>query len=279
MFIRGRRTLALACRRPSGEIFRYREPLDSPLHRSRMAKLPLVRGVIVLGESLTHGYRMLQKSADIQLEEEGGGLSGPANTAILVVTALVALGVFVGIPYVASGFLHAVIQSAVWSNIAEGILRLVLFLGYMLAIAQMPDIKRVFRYHGAEHMAIHAHEAGEPLEVDRVRPFPTAHPRCGTAFLMIVAVIAIALFAFLPRANPVIDLVVRLALVVPVAAISYEVLKLGAQHLDHPVLRALVAPGILMQRVTTRRPDDGMIEVAIASLSEALAGDAEAVPA
>ena len=279
VLIRGKRTLALACRRPNGEIYRYRERLDSPLHRSPLARAPFVRGIFVLGESLSHGIRMLQRSADIQLEEEEQQIGKGGNAVMLLVTGLIALGVFVGIPYVTTGALHRVIENTTTLNVVEGFIRLFLFLGYLGLISLMPDIRRVFQYHGAEHMTIHAYEHNDPLDVDHVRPYPTAHPRCGTAFLLIVAVIAIALFAFMPRANPIVDLAARLALVIPVASIAYEVLKLGAAHERNPLMRLLVVPGLLLQRITTRRPDDGMIEVAIVSLQEAVAGDAEAATA
>src|SRR6185503_18636382 len=139
----------------------------------------------------------------------------------------------------------------------------------------MPEIRRVFAYHGAEHMTIHAFEHGDPLTVERIAPYPTAHPRCGTAFLLFVVVVSIVLFAFVPRVNLIIDLASRIALVVPVAMISYEILKLGAAYERYPAMKALVAPGLLLQRITTRKPDSGMIEVAVASLEETLAGDAD----
>ncbi len=278
--IRGRRTIALACRRPNGEIYRYREALDSPLQRSAVAKLPLVRGVVVLWESLSYGMRMLMRSADIQLE----GLAGPAgsgdkpasgsSSAMMLLGVGAALLIFIGVPYLLTQLLHSVIGSSLVLNIAEGVVRLGLFVGYLFGISFLPEIRRVFAYHGAEHMTIHAFEHGEPLDAAHIEPYPTAHPRCGTAFLLFVVVIAIVLFAFIPRANLIVDLAARLLLVIPVAAIAYEVLKLGARHERNPLMRLAVAPGLLLQAITTRRPDAGMIEVAVASLEEALAGDA-----
>jgi uncharacterized protein YqhQ len=275
VMIRGRHTIALACRKPDGGIYRYREALDSPLVTSKIARAPFVRGVVVLWESLRYGMRMLMRSADVQLAAEDRRSSGGSSASMLVGLA-VAVVLFIGIPYVATGFLRALIPSTLWLNIAEGLFRLALLLGYLVAISFLPDIRRVFAYHGAEHMTIHAFEHGDPLDARHVAPYPTAHPRCGTAFLLFVVVIAIAVFAFVPRVGLVVDLVVRLALVIPVAAISYEVLRLGAGHEDNPVMRLAVAPGLLLQAITTRRPDDPMIEVAIASLEEALAGDATA---
>jgi Predicted metal-dependent enzyme len=275
VMIRGRHTIALACRKPDGGIYRYREALDSPLVTSKIARAPFVRGVVVLWESLRYGMRMLMRSADVQLAAEDRRSSGGSSASMLVGLA-VAVVLFIGIPYVATGFLRALIPSTLWLNIAEGVFRLALLLGYLVAISFLPDIRRVFAYHGAEHMTIHAFEHGDPLDARHVAPYPTAHPRCGTAFLLFVVVIAIAVFAFVPRVGLVVDLVVRLVLVIPVAAISYEVLRLGAGHEDNPVMRLAVAPGLLLQAITTRRPDDPMIEVAIASLEEALAGDATA---
>lgn len=273
VLIRGRRTLALACRRPNGEIYRYREVLDSPLQRSRLARAPFVRGLVVLWESLAHGLRMLMRSADIQLEEEKQQLGSAGGAGLMTVTGIIAIAVFVGLPYLATQALRGQVESSIALNVGEGLVRLALLLGYLFAISFMPEIRRVFAYHGAEHMTIHAFEHGDPLVTDRVRPYPTAHPRCGTAFLLVVVVVSIVLFAFLPRANIVVDLIARLALVLPVAAVSYEVLRFGAAHETNRFVGAIVGPGLLLQRITTRRPDDGMIEVAIAALEEALAGD------
>jgi uncharacterized protein YqhQ len=272
--IRGRRTIALACRQPDGTIYRYREPLQSLMLRSRVARAPFIRGLVVLWDSLAIGLRMLMRSADVQLAPEERSSSTGANSAALLIAVAVALVVFIGIPYVATQALRDAVSSALLLNVGEGLLRLVLFLGYLFAISFLPDIRRVFAYHGAEHMTIHAFEHGDPLTPERIEPYPTAHPRCGTAFLLFVVVVAIVLFAFVPRTSLVVDLAARLLLVVPVASISYEVLKLGAAHEKHPAMRLLVVPGLVLQRITTRRPDRSMIEVAIASLEEAIAGDA-----
>ena len=276
VMIRGRHTIGLACRKPDGGIYRYREALDSPLLTSKVARAPFVRGVFVLWESLRYGMRMLMRSADVQLAEEDRHLASGGSSAFMVVGLAVALVLFIGVPYAATGVLRGLVPSTLALNVAEGVLRLALLLGYLVAISFLPDIRRVFAYHGAEHMTIHAFEHGEALEATNIAGYPTAHPRCGTAFLLFVVVIAIAVFAFVPRVNLLVDLAVRLVLVVPVASISYEVLRLGAGHEDNPLMRLAVAPGLLLQAITTRRPDGPMIEVAIASLEEALAGDAAA---
>ena len=276
VMIRGRRTIGLACRLPNGEIYRYREPLRSLLLRSRVARAPFVRGLIVLWESLSYGTRMLLKSADMQLGEGEGSMSSGSNAVVFGIALIAALAFFVGIPYFATQAAHQLIESSLLLNIAEGLLRMVLFLGYLFAISFMPDIRRVFMYHGAEHMTIHAFEHGDELVRAKIEPYPTAHPRCGTAFLLFVVVVSIALFAFLPRTNIFVDLLARLALIVPVASISYEVLRFGATHETNPLMRLFVAPGLLLQGITTRRPEPEMIDVAVASLQEALAGDAQA---
>jgi len=228
VMIRGRRTIALACRKPDGGIYRYREALDSPLLTSKIARAPFVRGVFVLAESLRFGMRMLSRSADVQLAAQEQPLKG-GSSAVMAGGLVVALVLFVGIPYVAAGLLRAAIPSTLWLNIAEGLLRLGLLLGYLVAISFLPDIRRVFAYHGAEHMTIHAFEHGDPLDPRHVAPYPTAHPRCGTAFLLFVVVIAVAAFAFVPRANLIVDLVVRLVLVIPVASIE-QAFKALALH-------------------------------------------------
>jgi uncharacterized protein YqhQ len=275
VLIRGQRTLALACRRPDGGIYRYRETLASPLQRSRMARLPFVRGVLILWESLVYGTRMLMRSAEVQLQTSAEPEPKPSGSMApaLIVSVAIALGVFIGIPYATTQLLRALVPSNATLNVVEGLIRIGLLILYIWAISFLPDIRRVFAYHGAEHMTIHAFEHGDPLDVAHVEPYPTAHPRCGTAFLLLVVLVAVILFAFMPRTNLVVDLFARLLLVVPVAAISYEILKFGAAHEDNALMRALVWPGLLLQGITTRRPDEPMIEVAIASLEEAIEGD------
>jgi uncharacterized protein YqhQ len=240
-----------------------------------LARLPFVRGVVVLWESLDYGIRMLMRSAEVQLDEEEQ-LGKGGNTLIMGVALVGALLLFIGVPYLATSLARAVIPSSIVLNITEGLIRLALLVGYLVAISFLPDVRRVFAYHGAEHMTIHAFEHGDPLTPERIEPYPTAHPRCGTAFLLLVVVVSIVIFAFLPRVNLFVDILVRLALVIPVASISYEALRLGAAHERSPLMRLLVAPGLLLQGVTTRRPDTRMIEVAVASLEEAIAGDREA---
>src|SRR5437773_9296723 len=184
---------------------------------------------------------MLMRSAEVQLDQDEQ-LGTGGNTLIMGAALGGALLLFIGVPYLATSLARAMIPSSVVLNVTEGLIRLALLVGYLAAISFLPDIRRVFAYHGAEHMTIHAFEHGDPLTPERIAPYPTAHARCGTAFLLVVVVVAIVVFAFVPRVNVIVDIAIRLVLVVPVAAISYEVLKLGAAHERIPARRLLVAP-------------------------------------
>ena len=177
------------------------------------------------------------------------------------------------IPLFASRGVESLIESAVVANIVEGLIRLVLFLGYIWLIGWMSDIKRVFGYHGAEHMVVAAHEAGAPLDVASVRRFSTAHPRCGTAFLLTVVLVSILLFMAIPREPFWLLFTSRLILIPPIAAISYELIRFAGTHSEMAVVRFLSSPNLLLQKMTTRQPDDGMIEVAIDAMNYAQALD------
>jgi len=186
--------------------------------------------------------------------------------------------VFVGIPYGATQLLRTAVPSTLALNLTEGALRLVFFLAYLGGISFLPEIRRVFAYHGAEHMTIHALEAGDPLTTDAVRKYPTAHPRCGTEFLVVVILLSVLLFGFLGRDNPVLMVGGRIVLIPVIAAVGYEILRFGAKHRSNPIVRAIMAPGILVQMITTKRPTDDQIEVAIVSMEQALEADGEQVP-
>jgi uncharacterized protein YqhQ len=169
-------------------------------------------------------------------------------------------------------------NSALLEHLAEGVLRLGIFLAYLLVISRAPDVQRVFRYHGAEHMTIHALEHEDPLVPAAIRKYPTAHPRCGTEFILVVVVVSIVVFSLLAGQPLIVSIAGRIVLLPVVAAVSYELLRFGARHRSNPIIRAVFLPGIWLQMITTRQPDDGMIEVAIASMREALAADGEEAP-
>ena len=279
VLMRGRDAIAVAFRHPDGHIVWDAEPLRSGPHAWRLAKAPFVRGLIVLYETLVVGTKWLIRSANIQASAEGLQLGKGSVALMLGITLTVGIGFFFLLPLLLASFTTQRVESDWAQHIVEGLIRVGLFLLYLAVIARMPDIRRVFEYHGAEHMTIHALEHGDSLTVDEIRKYPTAHPRCGTEFLVVVILLSILLFGFLGRDNPVLMVGGRILLIPVIAAIGYEILRFGAKHRANPVVKALMAPGILVQMITTKQPSDDQIEVAIVSMEEALEADGEVVPA
>jgi uncharacterized protein YqhQ len=271
VMIRGKEGVAISVRQPNGELNTVRQPLAS-IYKGRLREMPLVRGVIVLVETLVLGTRALLHSAQIAAAEEG---EEKIPSALLwgTVAASLALGValFVMVPLFATRYLiDPYIGSALLSNIFEGLIRIGIFIAYLKLISMMPDIRRVFAYHGAEHKVVNAYEAGVPLEVEAVKNYSTAHARCGTAFLFIVLIVAIFVFALVGQPTLWIRILSRIALIPVIAVIGYEIMKFGAAHIDNKIVRFLLAPGLMLQSMTTREPDDSQIEAAISALSEVL---------
>jgi uncharacterized protein YqhQ len=197
---------------------------------------------------------------------------------MLLLTLVAGIGVFFLLPLVIATFTTSQIENGFVQHFVEGLVRVAIFLGYLVLIAQAKDIRRVFQYHGAEHMTIHAWEAGDPLTTAEVRKYPTAHQRCGTEFLVVVIALSILLFSLVGRQTPVVMIASRILLIPVIAALGYELLRLGARHRANPVVKAIMTPGIWVQKITTRQPTDDMIEVAIVSMEQALVADGEAVP-
>jgi uncharacterized protein YqhQ len=278
VLMRGRDAIAVALRHPGGDIVWTTERLDSGFHGSRWSKLPLVRGLVVLYETLIVGTRWLVRSASVAAAQDGVELGRKSIAIMLAVTLSVAIGVFFLIPLFLAGATTGG-TGDLRQHLIEGVIRAGLFLGYLIVVAQMPDIRRVFQYHGAEHMTIHALEAGDPLVPSAVRKYPTAHPRCGTEFLVVVMVLSIIAFAVVGKQTPLVMIGSRILLIPVIAAVGYEILKFGARHRSNPIVRAIMYPGILVQMITTRQPTDDMIEVAIVSMEEALRADGEPLPA
>lgn len=279
VLMRGRDAIAVAFRHPDGHIVWDSESLNTGPHAWRLAKAPFVRGLVVLYETLIVGTRWLVRSANIQASAEGVQLGRGSVALMLGVTLTIAVAFFFLLPLFLASFTTSRVQSDWVQHIVEGLIRVGLFLGYLAIIARMPDIRRVFEYHGAEHMTIHALEAGDPLTTDRVRRYPTAHPRCGTEFLVVVVALSIVAFSLIGHQPLAVSVVSRIVLIPVIASIGYELLKLGARYRSNPVVRAVMYPGILVQKITTRQPTDGMIEVAIVSMEQALIADGEPVPA
>jgi uncharacterized protein YqhQ len=271
VMIRGKKGVAISVRQPNGELNVVKQPLAS-IYKGRLREMPLIRGIIVLVETLVLGTQSLLHSAQVAAADE---LGGKIPTAVLwgTVAISLALGVaiFFMVPLFATRYLiDPYINSALLSNIFEGLIRIGIFIAYLKLISLIPDIKRVFAYHGAEHKVVNAYEAGVPLEVESVKNYSTAHARCGTAFLFIVLIVAIFVFALVGQPTLWIRILSRIALIPVIAVISYEIMKFGAAHINNPLIRILLAPGLLLQAITTREPDDSQIEAAISALNEVI---------
>jgi len=272
VMMRGASEWAACVRAPSGEIVTRRERLPAAVYRSRVLSLPFLRGLVMLWDSLGLGMQALMWSADVSLGEDSEEhFSGPLAWGTIAVSLALGIGLFVLLPMYCVSLLDAVIASAFWSNLMEGGVRLALFVGYLAAIGRMPEIRRVFAYHGAEHKTINAYEAGAPLDPAAVAQYSRAHVRCGTGFLLIVLVVFVLVSTLTGRPALAVRFLVRLLLIPVVAGISYELLKFFARYYARSrVVRALAAPGLLLQRLTTREPEPAMLEVSIAALRQVL---------
>ncbi len=318
--MRGRRFVACAVREPQGDIVVTCEPLSPAIYAGQWSKIPFLRAVTILWDTLVLGTKMLMFSANVAVAEEsaddrtltaaktgdrGAGTGNPPATVtghtspvasapvvrppssvvsaampagVAFGTLAVALAFGIGLFFVLPLFLVSLIDpylnanltpgtASLVSNIIEGLIRLVIFLGYIWGISQMPDIRRVFQYHGAEHKTIAADEAGAPLTPDSIRRYSKEHPRCGTGFLLVVVVVSIFVFALLGQPPIVLRVISRIVLVPVVAALSYELIKFSSAHRTNPILNWLVVkPSLALQSLTTREPDDRMVEVAVAAL-------------
>lgn len=272
VMMRGLHQATVAVRSPSGAIMYRHEPLDYQ-RRYHWENAPFLRGVLMLWDSLSLGVKALNFSAGIATGEEEEQPSKAALTLTLVVSLAFAFGIFFALPLLLASLLTAFGASNLVRDTAEGFIQLGIFVGYLALIGRMPDIQRVFGYHGAEHKAINAYEAGAPLTVESVRSFTLIHPRCGTSFLLVVVVLSIPIFAAFGGLPLWARLASRVVLVPLIAAIAYELLRLSAANYHRRWVRALVAPSLALQRLTTREPDDTMVAVAIAALLPVLVAD------
>lgn len=273
VMMRGPDVIATAVREPSGEIIVKKETLSTLAMKYPILKKPMIRGVVALGESLVYGLKALSFSAQAA-GEEGEELSNKEIAMTMMFSVGLAIVLFVIIPTYAAKFIHSTVTDAKVLNLFEGILRLVIFLAYIIGISTMKDIRRVFEYHGAEHKTIHAYEAGLPLTVENVRGFSTLHPRCGTNFLLIVMLVSIVMFTFLGWPSLWERIVSRVILMPLVAGIAYEVIRYAGRN-DSKLVSFMIAPGLWLQKLTTREPDDSEIEVAIRALKSVLPEEPE----
>jgi uncharacterized protein YqhQ len=273
VMMRGVSIWAVACRTPEGRVTVTSEPIVSWAKRSRIWRLPVIRGVVALAESLRIGFKALAISANAQLsdgdeEEEIGGLTWGVT---IFFSLLLAVGLFFVVPVGATSLIKDWLGSAVLFWLVEGLLRTAIFIGYLVAISRLPDLRRVFQYHGAEHKTISCFEAGDELTPASAKGYSRLHPRCGTSFLLIVMVLAI--FVFAPIGLPAwYWLLASRILGIPlIAGLSYEVIKWAGKHRDKRWVRIVMWPGLMLQNLTTREPDESQLEIAIRALKQVLA--------
>jgi uncharacterized protein YqhQ len=272
VMMRGPTAWSVAVRKPNGDIAELNRPVASPLARHRWLRVPVVRGVVALGESLAIGFRALAVSANYAAQEEGEEVETELSRGQLLFAFAVAIGFAIMLFKVGPALLadQLPIHSGWWFVIVEGLIRVAIFVVYLSVISLLPDLRRVFQYHAAEHKAINAYEAGEPLEPEAVQRHSLIHVRCGTAFLLYVMVIAVFVFAFFGRPAWYWLIVTRILLLPVIAGLAYEVIRFAGRHSGNAVLRALLAPGLWLQRLTTRQPSLDQIEVSIRALNEVL---------
>lgn len=272
VMMRGQRSMALAVRSPGGRVHVSTKPVSNS--QTGIRRIPFLRGVVVLVESLVLGIGALFESANISLGEEEQKISGPLLLGTLLASFAFAAAVFFVIPLlVTDSLIDPHINSAVLSNLVEGIIRVAIFILYLALVNLIPDIRKVFAYHGAEHKTINAYEHHVPLEPEPVANFSTAHVRCGTSFLFAVMIIAIVVFSLVPSSNIWFRIASRIVLIPVIAAVGYEFTRFSARYADNRIMRVLFLPGLALQKLTTRQPDSRQIEVAILALKGAVEAD------
>jgi uncharacterized protein YqhQ len=278
VMMRGPGTWAVAVRTPSGKIEQVSRSIDSQMARHWFFRLPIIRGVMALGESLAIGFRALAISANYAAQDENGetedgkAVSTELSRGALIFAFAVAIGFAVLLFKVTPGLLTELlpIKGTGWFVIVEGLIRVSIFIAYLSLISLLPDLRRVFQYHAAEHKAINAYEAGEELEPETVQRFSLIHPRCGTAFMLWVMVIAVFVFAFFGRPHWYWLIAERILLLPLIAGLAYELIRFAGKHQGNRVLMTVLAPGMWLQRLTTRQPTLDQLEVSIRALREVL---------
>jgi uncharacterized protein YqhQ len=275
VMMRGAKVCAIAVRAPDDQIVLDTRQLGA-LYRSRLTKIPFIRGLFILWDALVLGMQALTFSANVQVEEEDEKIEGASLTLSVVFGLGMGIGLFFLLPAGIAYLFEQVLNMPNWgTNLVEGMIRLGLLIGYIWAIGRIPDIRRVFGYHGAEHKTINAYEAGSELEPERVQQFSREHPRCGTAFLLMVVVFSILLFSLIGPLTLWMRLLTRVLLIPVLAMLAYEYIRLSARFIDQHWARPFIAPNLWLQRLTTREPDLEMLEVAIKAFEEMRAQETE----
>jgi uncharacterized protein YqhQ len=296
VLMRGAHKAAIAVRNPKGEIVIHEEPISAAIYRGRIARTPFLRGLVGLWDALGLGTRALMWSADVAVSEEDEKISftGPLGISTLAISLLFAVGLFFLTPTLGASAIGSwlglstsyVVETTVngvttqtyslgplWINLIEGVIQLSLIVGYIWAIGHIPDVQRLFGYHGAEHKTINAYEAGAELTPDVVSTYPIEHPRCGTAFLLTVAFVSVMVFSLLGRPDILLLILSRVLLIPVIAGIAYEVIRFTARNMHNPLVRIIVIPNLALQHLTTRQPDRSMLEVAIAAFKRVLVSE------
>ena len=270
VMIRGRKYLVTAIRKPDGSITLDKQPLSS-LYTGKLRAMPLFRGIIVLIEALVLGMKTLFYSANEALEEEGEEVGAWWMWVMLLVSLAFAIALFFLAPLFLTRWIG--IANPLWFNVVDGLIRLAIFVLYLWAVSLMPDIRRVFAYHGAEHKTVNGYEAGVPLEPESVKKFSKAHIRCGGSFLFAVLIIAIIVFSLVGKPDLWLLILSRILLLPVISALGYEVIYFGARHPNNFFVKIILAPGLWVQSFTTREPDNSQLEVAIAAMKAAVEAD------
>jgi uncharacterized protein YqhQ len=269
VMIRGRNAVVTATRRPGGDIAVRAIPAPS-IEKSRVRRIPFIRGVVVLIEAMVLGINSLMYSANIAMEEEQEEIPDKAIWGMMAIGAVLVVAIFFIAPLFLTKLVNSLLPNSLAFMVVEGVIRLAIFIGYLKIIGMMPDIKRVFTYHGAEHKTVNAYEAGVPMEVDSIKVYSRAHVRCGTSFLFLVLVVAIVVFSFVGRHALWQMILYRIILIPVIMGIGYEVIYFGARHTGNRLMKIILAPGLWLQSLTTGEPDDRQMEVAIAAMNKAV---------
>ncbi|HEX2172436.1 MAG TPA: DUF1385 domain-containing protein [Dehalococcoidia bacterium] len=273
VMMRGRHHLAVAVRRPNGSIALKEEPLTGALYRRALWSKPFFRGFVMLWDALVLGIQSLLYSAQVAIGQEADEISPKTVRILLGISLSFAIGLFFVAPLALVHWLDQFHSSSIVSNLVEGAIRLTMFLGYLLLVGRLRDVRRVFAYHGAEHKTINAYEAGALLDVSLIQRYTTVHTRCGTAFLLIVIVISILVFTLLGQPPLPLRILSRIILVPVLAAVAYEVIRFMAGHCSNELVRLAMKPGLALQKLTTREPTDDQVEVAMTALKAVLVAD------
>jgi len=272
VMIRGQNNVTTSVRNPQGKIQTRVKPIGD-IFTGKPRRFPLIRGILALAETLYLGMDSLSYSASVSDGESDEEISKLSIASMIGFSVLIAIALFFLLPLIASKPFEGLFGSDIISNVVEGVLRLVIFVMYIFGIGLMSDIRRVYMYHGAEHMTVHAMEKGDPLVVAEIRKYPTAHPRCGTAFLLTVMIIAIIVFTLVPRDPFWMVIISRIVLIPVIASLSYEVIRLSGKYSQNFMVSLIMAPSLWLQKLTTRQPDDAQIEVAISAMTAAVEAD------